>query len=122
VTAHDHIASADGVLVAFLVVAALGTYLRGVRRAHQRGRPWPWWRTALWVAGLAAATVAVAGPLADAAHSDFRAHVLGHVLLGMLAPLLLVLAAPATLALRGLPLRPRPDGCLPSCVGPSSPA
>lgn len=43
-----------------------------------------------------------AGPLGGSA-ADGTRHALGHLALGMLAPLLLVAAAPLTLALRGLP-------------------
>ena len=34
------------------------------------------------------AVAVFAGPLADAAHLDFRFHMAGHLLLGMLAPVL----------------------------------
>lgn len=57
------------------------------------------WREVSWCAGL----VALAGG-AVLDHHDLRAHMLGHLLLGMVAPLLLVLAAPVTLALRILPV------------------
>ena len=67
--------------------------------AARRG-PWPWHRTACWYAGLAA--ILAAGPLLD---GDFTQHAAGHLLLGMVAPLLLVLSAPVTLALRALPVR-----------------
>ena len=68
--------------------------------------PWPLARTAAWLLGLAAAGVAVAGParVHSPLHTDLHAHMAGHLLLGMVAPLLLVLAAPVTLALRTLPL------------------
>ena len=69
-----------------------------------RGRArWPVGRTAAWVGGLGCVVVAASGPL-SAAHGDLRAHMAGHLLLGMVAPLLLVLARPVTLALRTLPL------------------
>jgi putative membrane protein len=58
----------------------------------------------LWCAGLASAGAGMVGPVAIAAHSSFTAHMVGHVLVGMAAPLLLVLAAPVTLALRALPV------------------
>lgn len=70
--------------------------------AARRRSPWPAHRTVLWYLGLACAAVSL-GPVADAARTSFTAHMLGHVLLGMLAPLLLVLAAPVTLLLRALP-------------------
>ncbi len=72
-----------------LAVAAVGYPLAAARTG-----PWPHARTAAWFAGLAAAAVGVSVP----------DHVTGHLLLGMLAPLLLVRAAPVTLALRALPV------------------
>ncbi|MFQ1000411.1 cytochrome c oxidase assembly protein [Modestobacter sp. SSW1-42] len=69
-----------------------------------RGRaPWPVRRTAAWLGGLACVVAALTGPPATA-HGDLHAHMAGHLLLGMVAPLLLVLARPVTLALRTLPL------------------
>jgi putative membrane protein len=105
---HDHGAATGGatlLVVGLLLVAAL-LYLAAVRTARARGRQWPAQRTALWLLGLTCAASAVVGPLAERAHSDLRAHMVGHVLLGMLAPLLLTLAAPVTLALRALPPGP----------------
>ncbi len=64
---------------------------------------WPWYRSLLWGAGLTAGGLAVIGPVAERSDHDFVAHMLGHLLLGMLAPVLLVLAAPITLMLRALP-------------------
>ncbi|MFC7640063.1 cytochrome c oxidase assembly protein [Streptosporangium lutulentum] len=46
---------------------------------------------------------AVTGPVAAFAETDFRGHMLQHLLIGMLAPLGLVLGAPVTLLLRSLP-------------------
>jgi len=89
------------VVVALAIAAAL-VYAALMGRARRRERGWPTWRAACWAGGVAVAAVAALGPLAD--HMDFRAHMIGHVLLGMLAPLLLVLAAPVTLALRALPV------------------
>lgn len=89
---------------AALLVLALAAYLMGVRRHRARG-PWPRHRTALWAAGLTCVGAAWLGPLAQAARTDFTAHMAGHLLLGMLGPLLLVCAAPITLALRTLQLR-----------------
>lgn len=69
---------------------------------HHRGRPWPWYRSACWTAGIAAAAAGFSGPLAEAAHEDFVAHMGAHVLVGMAAPLLLVLGRPVTLTLRSI--------------------
>lgn len=64
---------------------------------------WPWSRSLLWTGGLLAAGSAVVGPLAGRASADFRWHMAGHLALGMVAPLGLMLAAPITLVLRALP-------------------
>lgn len=60
-------------------------------------------RTVRWLLGVAAAVAGLLLGLAGA--HDLRLHVAGHLLVGMLGPLLLVTAAPVTLALRALPRR-----------------
>jgi putative membrane protein len=65
-------------------------------------RDWPLYRTVLWVAGIFCC-IAAAGPIASWSHSNFPMHMMGHLLLGMLGPLLMVLSAPVTLFLRMLP-------------------
>lgn len=69
-------------------------------------RPWPLYRSVLWVAGMLALLAATVGPIATAGHDSFASHMVQHLLLGMSAPLLLVLAAPVTLALRSLDVVP----------------
>ncbi|GGH50501.1 cytochrome c oxidase assembly protein [Microbacterium album] len=93
--------SLDAVLVLCAAIAT-AAYLAGTVASRRRGRPWPLHRAVLWCAGIAAATISVAGPLAQATHESFVAHTWAHLLGGMLAPLLLALAAPVTLALRSL--------------------
>lgn len=106
---HAHDAGAvgflDGVVVALAALAIL-TYVVAAVLSHRRGREWPRVRVAAWIAGVVLAAAAVAGPLAAAAHGDFVAHMGTHLLAGMLAPVLLVLAAPVTLALRTLSVTP----------------
>ncbi len=81
-------------------LVAGGGYLALAWFAGRRGRAWPVRHTILWVAGL---TIAATG--VTMSHHDFREHMIGHVLLGMVAPVALVLAAPVTLVLRALPVR-----------------
>jgi putative membrane protein len=100
----DHSEHATTVLLALPFVAAMLLYALAVHTSRAR-RPWPWWRPVLWCAGLVSALLAVVGPLAERSDESFVAHMVGHVLLGMVAPLLLVLSAPVTLALRALPVR-----------------
>lgn len=90
--------------VVLLLVGAAVAYGAGLVRARGRS-PWPVGRAVCWYAGLACVGVALVGPLAAAARGGFTAHTAGHVLLGMLAPLLLALGAPVTVALRVLPVR-----------------
>lgn len=85
-----------------LLIAA-AVYLGAAVVVRRRGGWWPAGRTAYWLAGLGVSAGAVAGPLAAAAHHDFTAHMTVHLMLGMAVPLLLVHAAPVTLALRALP-------------------
>lgn len=92
----------DHLVILALATAAVG-YFAAVPAARHRGA-WPVHRAVLWCAGLASAGAGMVGPVATAAHSSFTAHMVGHVLVGMVAPLLLVLAAPVTLALRALPV------------------
>lgn len=93
-----------GIIVLSLLL--IGLYIGGgihssrIRHLHR----WPWFRYVCWAAGIFCVWAATGSPIADQAHHDFRAHMLGHLLLGMLGPLLLVLAAPVTLLLRTLPV------------------
>lgn len=75
-------------------------YLAGVRRLHRRGDKWPLHRTVLWLAGLVLLFFVTNGGINVYEKYLFSAHMLGHMLLGMMIPVLLVPAAPITLALR----------------------
>lgn len=83
-----------------LTVAAGLLYLSGVRRLGARGRMWPRGRSVAFGAGLAVLVVATQSGFAQYDRTLFSYHVGQHVLLGMVAPLLLVLGAPVTLALQ----------------------
>ncbi|MDE5413667.1 cytochrome c oxidase assembly protein [Alkalihalobacterium chitinilyticum] len=101
---HHTIGLVPQMVLALPFIIGLVVYLMGVFVSSRRGKPWPVYRTALWATGAVCSIVAVAGPLAERAHLDFSVHMVGHLLLGMLAPLLMVLAAPMTLILRTLPV------------------
>ncbi|HEY6396922.1 MAG TPA: cytochrome c oxidase assembly protein [Solirubrobacteraceae bacterium] len=88
------------------LVLAGGLYGVGVHRLHIRGRHWSPWRSASYYTGLLAIAAALISPLA--AHDElFAVHMVQHLLLGMLGPVLLSLSAPVTLALRTLPRKSR---------------
>ncbi|ALC83081.1 MULTISPECIES: cytochrome c oxidase assembly protein [Bacillus] len=88
--------------VAFFLLIVLYFIARIV--SNRRYKKWPLHRYLLWSTGIICVAASVIGPLVQKAHMDFTAHMIGHLLLGMLAPLLLVLAAPMTLILRAIPI------------------
>lgn len=93
------------IIFALPFVLALVFYMFALVVSSRRyKKKWSHYRTIFWVLGILCASAAVIGPIANRAHIDFRAHMVSHLLLGMLAPLLIVLAAPMTLALRTLPV------------------
>ncbi|WP_347552000.1 cytochrome c oxidase assembly protein [Pseudalkalibacillus hwajinpoensis] len=86
----------------FMCILVLYFVAAIVSSRKERLKKWPLYRYGLWFLGVFSAVAALVGPVAKQAHVDFTAHMLGHLLLGMLAPLLLALAAPMTLVLRTL--------------------
>lgn len=100
---HHHSGHINGMdlIFALAVIVALVAYTWAAI-ATNRIRKWPTYRYAFWYLGVICAAAAIAGPLANRAHTDFVAHMAGHLLIGMLAPLFVVLAAPMTLLLRTL--------------------
>ncbi|MBS2772559.1 cytochrome c oxidase assembly protein [Anoxybacillus rupiensis] len=101
-----HIDYANGILAQLLLALPffllLVVYIFAAFISNRRHKHWPIHRTIFWALGVLCAIAAVIGPLANRAHMDFTAHMMGHLLLGMLAPLLMELAAPMTLVLRTL--------------------
>ena len=97
-----------GVATAVVLLGA-SLYIAGLRVLHRRGDSWPLGRIGSWFAGLMAVAWAGMGGLSQYAHVLFSAHMGSHMVLGMVAPILLVLGAPVTLALRTLP-GPRQPG------------
>jgi cytochrome c oxidase assembly factor CtaG/uncharacterized membrane protein len=83
-------------------------YLAAVLRLRRRGDSWPVLRTLSWVAGVALLFFITNGGLNVYQPYLFSAHMLAHMALGMMVPLLLVPGAPITLALRAI--RKRTDG------------
>lgn len=87
-----------------LLICAAG-YLLLARTARRRNPVlgWSTRRTAAFTTGLLLLAAGLLPPLAPFAGADFRGHMVQHLLVGMYAPLLLVLGAPVTLLLRTLP-------------------
>ncbi|WP_432112273.1 cytochrome c oxidase assembly protein [Streptomyces sp. YPW6] len=94
-------------LFAFGTATAALLYVAGVRKLHARGDRWPVGRTVAWFAGLAVTVLATMSGLAVYGKVLFSVHMGQHMILAMSVPILLVLGAPATLALRALPAAPK---------------
>lgn len=95
-------------VVLLAAIAAAVAYLRGVRMLAGRGVPWPVHRTVCWIAGMVLLVFVTSGGPGIYGRVHFSTHMLQHMGLMMMVPLLLVLGAPTLLALRTL--SPRPDG------------
>ena len=83
-------------------------YLAGVWRLHRRGDAWPVYRTVMWLLGLVLLVWVTGGVVNVYQDYLFSIHMVGHMLLTMAIPLLLVPGAPVTLAARAI--RKRDDG------------
>ncbi|MFJ6181617.1 cytochrome c oxidase assembly protein [Streptomyces sp. NPDC092295] len=93
---------------ALVVAVAALAYWRGVRRLTARGDAWPRGRTVAWMLGLLALVLCTMSGLATYGRVMFSVHMGQHMAMAMVVPILLVLGAPITLALRAL--RPAPRG------------
>src|SRR6185437_15323299 len=82
-------------------VVTAGLYLWGVLRVRRRhpARPWPLYRTALFLSGLAIVVIATESGIGSYDDVLFWDHMVQHLLLLMVAPPLLVVGQPATLLL-----------------------
>ncbi len=89
----------DPLGVSVVVLGAVG-YTVGVRRLADRGRAWPVGRSVAFAGALLAFAVATLSGLAAYDTIQFSAHMAQHLLLGMIVPVLLVVARPVTLVLQ----------------------
>jgi len=91
-----------------VTVWATGLYLLGLAALRRRGDRWPVGRTVAFVPlGMGLFYVATSSGLAAYDTALLSVHMVQHMVLSMLVPLLLALGAPVTLALRTLPRAPR---------------
>jgi putative membrane protein len=81
----------------------LGLYVTGVVRLRRRGDAWPVGRTVAWVLGVLTVAMATCTGLEDYGMQMLSAHMLQHMVLSMFSPIILLMGAPITLALRALP-------------------
>jgi putative copper resistance protein D len=86
-----------------LSIIGLLVYLAAVVRLGRSGVRWPWWRTLAWIAGTGSLFAVTGTWLNGYSMVLFSVHMTQHMVLSLITPLLLLLAAPVTLALRTLP-------------------
>lgn len=88
--------------ILFLVISiiGIGVYLAAVIKLRRRGDSWPLGRTVAWVLGWLVVIIATSSALGQYAAAQFGTHMIVHMSLNMLAPVLLVLGGVVTLLLR----------------------
>jgi putative membrane protein len=97
-------AAGESWLAMTVFVLAVAYVVLAVSRGREP-RGWSTWRTVSFLTGCTLLILAVAPGLAPYPDGDFRGHMYQHLLIGMYAPLGLVLGAPVTLLLRSVPSR-----------------
>ena len=100
-------------VLALLAGVAYGV---GVLRLRRQGVRWPWGRTIAFVAGVLSLFAVTGTWLNGYSMVLFSLHMVQHMVLSLITPLLLLLGSPVTLALRALP-RPRGSTRRASVIG-----
>jgi putative copper resistance protein D len=90
-----------------LGAALMAAYLTGVVLLVRRGDRWPVGRTMWWLAGIVTIMLMTATGFDGYGMELFSVHMVQHMVVGMLTPILLTLGAPMTLLLRVLRARHR---------------
>jgi len=88
-------------VVTGVVAVTAGLYLWGVARVARRhpARPWPAWRTGMFLGGLAVVVLATESGIGSYDDVLFWDHMVQHLMLIMVAPPLLIVGQPITLLL-----------------------
>lgn len=84
-------------------LAGIALYAVGVVRLRRRGDTWSARRTFSWVLGCLSLLVATSSGIGAYGYAMFSLHMITHMALNMVVPVLLVLGAPMTLLLRVVP-------------------
>ncbi|MFF1695708.1 cytochrome c oxidase assembly protein [Streptomyces sp. NPDC058257] len=88
-------------------LVALALYAWGVVRLVRRGDKWPVGRIISFVVGVLTILLVMCTKLNDYGMVMFSVHMVQHMVISMLSPILLLMGAPITLALRALPVAAR---------------
>lgn len=89
-------------VICTLAACAVGLYTAGMIRLHRRGDSWPVARWGTWTLGWVLAVCVTSSGMGRYSIVMFSVHMVEHMTLNMLVPILLALGAPITLALRTL--------------------
>lgn len=106
----DHGFGTNDGLIAASIAALLVIFGVGWSRMPRRrrgGRAFPWWRAALFVAGMALLAAVLLPPFDELADSHFSAHMLQHLVLLVVAPPMLVSSQAHLVLLHAWPLQVR---------------
>ena len=96
--------------LAWIAVALAAAYGVGLVRLARRGVRWPVLRSISWFAGVGSVFYVTASGLQTYGMGSFAIHMVQHMMLTMISPILMLLGAPVTLALRALPASRGPAG------------
>lgn len=91
-------------VLVMLILSLWFAYVLAVRWQRKRRKVWHCWRLASFTLGSALLVIAFSPPVVEWGHIDLRGHMAQHLLLGMFAPIALMLGAPGTLLLRSVPV------------------
>ena len=101
---HNHAISTwtEWIPVELMLVTGI-IYLIGFVRLRICNARFSWGQLISFQVGIGMVAVAMLPPLMHWAHQDLRGHMVIHLLIGMFAPIFLVMGAPVTMALKVLP-------------------
>ena len=91
------------ILFLALGIAGIGLYWFGYLRLRLRGDAWPLGRVVAWTLGWLVIVVVTSSGIGRYSTAQFSTHMILHMSLNMLGPILLVMGGPITLALRVAP-------------------
>jgi cytochrome c oxidase assembly factor CtaG len=91
------------ILFLALGIAGVGLYWFGYLRLRRRGDAWPIGRTVSWTLGWLVIVYVTSSGIGRYSTAQFSTHMILHMSLNMLGPILLVMGGPITLALRVAP-------------------
>lgn len=93
-----------GFVLMLLSISLWAVYVCVACRRRRASGDWSFWRLASFTFGCGLLVLAFSPPAIQWGHVDLRGHMAQHLLLGMFAPIALMLGAPGTLLLLSVPV------------------